>query len=137
LDDRYKGRAPHVVVAASNASATWKNRADYICSGTGDESTINSALSAVATSGGTVELSDGAFSLSGAVAMGSNQMLAGQGNGATVLNRTANNPFVTLNGSGSDSHVEFSGVRDLQLKSHRLHKKYQLRGALGKGGPSS
>src|SRR5690606_26863424 len=38
------GGAPYYIVAANDSSATLKNRADYICEGTEDETEINNSL---------------------------------------------------------------------------------------------
>ena len=46
------GGTPAVSVAASNAPATLKARADYVCTGTADDVTINAQIAAMATAGG-------------------------------------------------------------------------------------
>lgn len=74
------GRSPTYVVAASNAPATIKARADYICDGTADESEINTALAL-----GNVQLTQGTFYISTTgIQMASNRSLVGQGD-ATIL----------------------------------------------------
>jgi parallel beta-helix repeat protein len=79
-----------LVVAASNASAKWKNGADYVCTGTADNVTINAAMAALPAQGGTVLLSDGQFNIAAAIIpVISNTRLLGQGLNATTV-RVAN-----------------------------------------------
>lgn len=52
-----------LTVAASNASARVKERADYICDGTADDVDINAALAAASLFGTEVALTEGWFSL--------------------------------------------------------------------------
>jgi hypothetical protein len=74
------------VVAASNASAGWKNFADQVCTGTADNVHINAALAALPAQGGTVLLSDGTFSLSAPIIPTvNNSRLLGQGPQATLI----------------------------------------------------
>jgi hypothetical protein len=78
-----KGTAT-VVVASSTAPASVKKVADYVCDGTADNVQIQAAITALATYGGTVVLSDGTFNLIAALTLGNNLRLSGQGP-ATIL----------------------------------------------------
>ena len=49
------GRTASYVIAASNSSATDKAQADYVCTGTNDQNTINTAISALPTINGWVQ----------------------------------------------------------------------------------
>ena len=80
------GRAATLIVAASNASSKWTTSADYVCTGTNDDLTINAALAALPAWGGTVVLSDGRFTISKPVSPTiSNSVLRGQGTNATMI----------------------------------------------------
>ena len=79
-------RAATIVIAASNASATWIAQSDLQCDGIEDDTEIQSALDAVdAADGGKVQLSDGNFAIAlDALQAGDNTELAGVGT-ATIL----------------------------------------------------
>jgi hypothetical protein len=69
-----------LVVAASNATTRVKSGADYVCSGTNDQTTINSAISALPANGGTILLSAGTFSIAAPISITtSNISLEGTG----------------------------------------------------------
>jgi hypothetical protein len=76
-----------VLIAASNSDAQWKSKAAIICTGTADESTINSYLAV----GDDVQLSPGTFNITDStgnktgINPASNTRLYGQGN-TTILN---------------------------------------------------
>ena len=66
--------------------AAWKATADYVCTGTSDQTQINEALAALPSAGGTVLLSDGTFTISAPVIPTINaSVLRGQGTNATVI----------------------------------------------------
>lgn len=58
------GGSATYVVAANNATATIKARADYVCDGTADQTEINTALAL-----GSVQLTDGVYNISAPVTM--------------------------------------------------------------------
>ena len=64
LNAAYGPRTKTVVVKASNSTA---DSADFVCTGTNDQTTINSAIASLGTSGGTVLLRVGSYNLSGAI----------------------------------------------------------------------
>jgi parallel beta-helix repeat protein len=70
------------VVAASNSSQTAKDAADYVASGSGDEATINTALTAAA--GGTVYLLEGTYTAGGTILIPNNTVLKGAGMGTLI-----------------------------------------------------
>jgi hypothetical protein len=57
-----KGRATTIVVAASDSSTRSKRGADYICDGSNDEVTIQSAVNALPVGGGKIVLMEGNYS---------------------------------------------------------------------------
>jgi hypothetical protein len=77
-----------IVVAASNASAAVKVKAHRVCSGSGDQATINAALNDLPTfdtfKSGTVVLTEGQYNLSGSITPNSHQMIVGSGFGTKV-----------------------------------------------------
>ncbi|HZR12156.1 MAG TPA: glycosyl hydrolase family 28-related protein [Acidimicrobiia bacterium] len=107
------------VVAANNALAVWKNLADAQCTGTNDHTTIQSAITAATNSGANgsvVELSEGDFYLGGSISIPSNVILVGQGANATILHfQPTTGSAIQIIGSGTSSHVQYSGLRALQL----------------------
>lgn len=80
------GRSTTTMIAASTASVSMKALADVVCDGVADEVEINAALTAIATYGGTVMLSEGTFTLAAPLTLsGIDQVLRGMGMGATTL----------------------------------------------------
>jgi parallel beta-helix repeat protein len=102
-------RSNTVIVAAHDSID--KSRADYVCDGIDDQETINSAISAISSTGGTVLLLEGTYILTDSINLASNIALVGQGRG-TVLKLAPNlqGDFVAILGS------EVSGVAVRNLK---------------------
>jgi hypothetical protein len=94
-------------VAASNSSATDKQRADFVCTGTGDQAQINTYITALlAAKGGTINLAAGSYSLSSTIAItgdgtsnGPTISIKGAGNESTKLNPVINVHAITLAGA--------------------------------------
>jgi hypothetical protein len=79
-------RPATLVIAAANASTSWKNGADYVCTGTSDNAAVNAALAALPVQGGTVLLSDGTFGQSGPfIPTVNDSRVLGQGPQATLV----------------------------------------------------
>lgn len=83
-DGKWKGdsKTASKIVAASNSSQAAKDAADYVADGTGDQTEINSALTAAA--GGTVYLLDGTYTINGSISMPNNTTLAGAGRSTVI-----------------------------------------------------
>jgi parallel beta-helix repeat protein len=79
------------------ASSTSMSTADFYCDGTADQTEINAAIKyVVALGGGTVQLSEGTFNLSGVIDLSfSNLRLTGMGNG-TKLSGSGINAYGAL-----------------------------------------
>jgi parallel beta-helix repeat protein len=71
-----------VIVAASNSPQAVKDGAQYIATGTNDQTIINNALTAAA--GGKVYLAEGTYTISASISIPNNTMLAGAGTGTIV-----------------------------------------------------
>jgi hypothetical protein len=84
------------LVAASNAPSFVKDRADWVCDGTGDQTEIQDALDTY----GCCQLSPGSFSTSAVVNVTANQTLRGAG-----IDRT------TITGNATSFHVIHMGNR--------------------------
>jgi hypothetical protein len=84
------GRPATLTVAASNSSVSWRDQADYLCTGTSDDVTINAAMAGLPSQGGAVLLSDGTFTISSPlIPVISNTRLLGQGLNATLIQAAA------------------------------------------------
>jgi fibronectin-binding autotransporter adhesin len=70
------------IVAASNSTQAMKDAADYVATGTNDQTTINTALTAAA--GGTVYLAEGTYVAGATITIPNNTTLEGAGIGTTV-----------------------------------------------------
>ena len=83
------------VVAASNSKST--SRADYICTGTNDQTTINTALNALPSGGGSVQLMEGTFNIGASIVVpDDNVMIFGSGAG-TVIQTSSNVIMIDVN----------------------------------------
>jgi len=102
-------RSNTVIVAAYNSLD--KSRADYVCDGIDDQETINSAILAISSTGGTVLLLEGTYIITGSINLVSNIALVGQGRG-TILKLAENltGTFHVIYGS------EVSGIIISNLK---------------------
>lgn len=70
LSSRTVGRTYYYLVAASDQSTEVKAKADYVCTGVGDQVQIQSAVNAAfADGGGIVQLTDGIFSTSAPITL--------------------------------------------------------------------
>lgn len=110
-------------VAASNASDGSRDAADFICSGAADEATINTAIDSLPASGGSVELSEGLFTLNGPILFDSNVTLRGQGNATTVKLADNARSILAKNKNGSTTNgtdnvglfdIHFDGNKEVQ-----------------------
>jgi parallel beta-helix repeat protein len=101
------------IVAASNASQALKDGADYVATGTSDQTTINSALTAAA--GGKVYLTEGTFTTDDAIMIPNDTTLSGAGRGSLI--KFANIDGQTKNMITNTDAATGKGatVRDLQL----------------------
>jgi hypothetical protein len=77
------------LVAASNALASTKAKADYTCDGTADQVQIQAAHDALGSGGGQIVLSEGTFNLSGTVTVTKPVHLTGSGY-ATLVSSAVN-----------------------------------------------
>ena len=107
-------RAATKIVAASNSLDTAKTDADYVCSGSSDQTTINTALSALPAGGGKVLLLEGTYQLTGSVKVPANCTLDGMGAG-TILFATAPDSLTDLtalviNSTGNDARVRITNL---------------------------
>jgi len=108
--------AATIIVAASNSNSTWKtnatNSGGAICSGTTDEATINTYL----TAGATVELAPGTYNITdttgsdlGIYFQYNNIRLYGQGN-TTILNLSSSGLFAWNCSNIQIDHMEITGT---------------------------
>lgn len=83
----YRGQATdRFVVAASTATQEQKNSANFICDGTADDVEIQAAIAALPSTGGTVVLTAGTFTLAARLTLTSNYInLRGAGMRQTTL----------------------------------------------------
>ena len=79
LETRTAGETWYRLVAASNATANVKAKADFVCTGTNDQVQIQSAIDAARTEGGgIVKLSSGSFNTSAPITLHPTVTLQGQ-----------------------------------------------------------
>ncbi len=130
-----------ILVAASDAPQSVKASAKYVCTGSADQNTINSAFNALGGEGGKVTLSAGTFRCSNCILPTSNSWLEGKGPNETkieVVNSsqgyipiTLLKPYVTLKGFSmyaqgfiriSTSHVSVQNVVATNMLGGKRYK---------------
>jgi hypothetical protein len=79
------GGAPTVVVAASDASDLSKSKADYWCTGAGDEFTLQGVVDRFATTGCLLILTEGTYNLASSWTISGTTWVRGAGADATFL----------------------------------------------------
>lgn len=130
-------RPLRITVAAKDAPAYIKNDANYVCTGTNDQNTINAAIAEAATGPiagsseralNAVELSGGQYYCSGAILLRSGVDVAGAGAFASVL-RAVN--LTTASGAGS--RVGLVKLFDLNTHGCGIHG-FTLEGGGAGGG---
>lgn len=158
LQTRTAGQTFYLLVAASNAPAAVKAKADYVCDGTADNVEIQAAIDAAkAQGGGVVQLSAGAFSLAATITISGNTneddadsiTLVGAGQQATTLTMATNTNGIELTGwavvnmeklgivvSGSGSCLHSTAVLTAGNEVSFWHSSFRdlrLNGFLGSG----
>ena len=108
------------VVAASNSSQAAKDAADYVATGTADQTQINSALTAAA--GGTVLLMPGTYYQTGAVSVPNNTILSGSGMNTVLTMANATNGIFSMIVNSDTSTGTNVAVRDLQIDGNRANQ---------------
>jgi hypothetical protein len=100
------------IVAASNSSQAVKDAADYVATGTSDQTVINAALTAGA--GGKVYLSEGIFTADDAIQIPNNTTLVGSGANTTTIQLDAGSSSVNLI-ENKDSTATGVSLKDITL----------------------
>ena len=91
------------VVVGTSASGWTSQDCDYLCTGTGDETTIQSAIASLPSGGGEVVLLDGTYNISSASISITGNNISIKGNGsATTLKAASELNAPLLNITGSD-----------------------------------
>ncbi|HET9174008.1 MAG TPA: right-handed parallel beta-helix repeat-containing protein, partial [Candidatus Saccharimonadales bacterium] len=98
-------RSATLIIAASNSSQAEKDAADYIATGTADQTVINNAISALPSSGGTVYLTEGTYYIAGNISLGSNIKLIGAGPSTILMRVNSSSSFNLLTTAGGSSNI--------------------------------
>jgi hypothetical protein len=104
-----------IFVAASNARASAKTNADYVCTGANDNVTVAAAIATAQVTGAMVKLSEGTFTFGASLALSTNTPIRLEGSGWNTLLTLANgvNDYV-LKFAGA-ANVAFSGWRFAEM----------------------
>lgn len=109
-----------LLVAASNSTARAKSSADYVCTGSNDDTTINTALAALGSSpGGVVLLAEGDYTIgnTGIQILSGDQHLYGLGDRAGVVIHagTSSAAAMVIVGTSGTGNLYNNSVRHLTL----------------------
>jgi parallel beta-helix repeat protein len=110
-----------VIVAPEDASQTAKDSADFVVPVTSDEAqnTINSAIATLPSSGGTVYLLEGTYTVSGSIELPNNTTLSGAGSSTVIRLVDAHNASVDIITNSDVSTGSNVTVRDLTIDGNR------------------
>jgi parallel beta-helix repeat protein len=112
------------IVAANNSTQAAKDSADFIATGTGDQTVINSALAALPSGAGVVYLLAGTYNVTGNISISSGKTLTGSGTG-TIIRASNSIPITTLVSANSGQTVTISNLR---LDGNRANQFTTIRG---------
>ncbi|MDL2342454.1 MAG: right-handed parallel beta-helix repeat-containing protein, partial [Patescibacteria group bacterium] len=113
--------AATVIVAASNSQN--KEKADFVATGTSDQTTINAAVAALPASGGTIVLLEGTYTVSDQILLPSNTTLTGMGDATTIkVANTVSTAFYTIRENGGTavkiSNLHLDGNKSNNTAAH-------------------
>lgn len=100
-----------LTVAASDAIARVRAKADYICDGTDDDIQIQTAIDALPAAGGLVTLSEGNFVVGSVIDLVSNSGIRGLGNSTIIT---------AVNGFGLQSVLRANAVTDVVMRDLQI-----------------
>jgi parallel beta-helix repeat protein len=108
-----------ILVAANNSTQAEKDAADYVATGTGDQATINTALTAADPAGsgrktGKVYLFAGTYNLTAAISVPNNTTLAGSGNATVITVPSSQNGSYNMISAASTTVI-----RDLKVDGNK------------------
>lgn len=110
-DDISKNPSPVTIVAASNSSASWKAKAEFICPGSTDQNMLNTAMNAYA--GGIVYLAPGNYSISNTVYVPAGTEVIGADKYPNVIISTVQAGVTMISVNGSDAKLAYLKLRSL------------------------
>jgi parallel beta-helix repeat protein len=116
-------RSNTIIIAAHDSRD--KLRADYVCTGSNDQETINQAISTIASRGGSILFLEGTYILTSSINLVSNIALVGQGRGTIFkLAENLEGEFRAIYG------LEVSGiiVSDLKIDGSNLNYDTYIEG---------
>ncbi|HSX36540.1 MAG TPA: hypothetical protein VLG13_00225, partial [Patescibacteria group bacterium] len=108
------------IVAASNSSQAEKDAADYVATGSGDQATINTALTAA--SGGSVYLMEGTYTISAAISIPNNTTLAGADAGTIITLPNAQNGTYNMITNTDTSTGTGVTIQNLKLDGNKANQ---------------
>lgn len=121
-------RSSAILVAASNSSDADKAAADYVATGTADQTPINNALTAAdPTSGsrktGRVYLFAGTYTINGSISIPNNTTLAGAGAGTVItIPNSTNASFTAITNSAASGSASGIVVQDIKLDGNKANQ---------------
>lgn len=112
-------RTATLVVAASNSSPKSKDGADYVCTGTDDQTTINAAIGALPPGSGKLLLLEGLYTVSGSINLVSNMILEGMGAATIIKLRNNHNASVDV---VAGSSITNTTIQDLKIDGNKSNQ---------------
>ena len=113
------------IVAASNSTAAAKDEADYVCTGMGDQATINALITALPAAGGKILLRVGTYNISGSIVIDRSYVdLEGETHphwgGYNHGWRSTRSPAGNIGNNSSEIEASRAGFNLIQFKNTNL-----------------
>lgn len=121
-----------IFVAASNASSKSQQRADFVCSGSADQTTVASAVAALPAGGGRVIFSEGLFTTSSAYQIASSNILF-SGQGTSTVFQSSTNTFCFAQASSPFGNITFENILFLGSVNNTVSVPTRARTTSGAG----
>jgi parallel beta-helix repeat protein len=108
------------IVAASNSSQAEKDAADYVATGTSDQTIINSALTAAA--GGKVYLMEGTYTINSSISVPDNTTLTGAGAGTIITLPNSFNTNINMVANSNTTNGTGVVIENLAVDGNQAHQ---------------
>lgn len=118
-----QSRTATVVVAASNSSTKSKQGADYICTGSSDQTTINAAINSLPAGGGSVHLTEGDFYISATIIITKPIHFSGDAQPTNIhLQNGSNSRMIEINFSTGQTNIQHNVIENMYLDGNALNQ---------------
>lgn len=121
--DKPPKRPPEIVIAASNSSSRSKKVADFICTGTSDQTIINTAIGLLPSTGGELRLTEGTFNISAPIIINKGINFKGSGQFTQIfLSNASNSRMIEIAFTTGQSNLQHNIIENLFLNGNKSNQ---------------